>query len=116
MIKPIAVRRVAPAGWGSEVGALGSNGSTMVSLSLDRLARPTEIGQVVRPSEGQEGGFEHIVGEFVNQNKKIIALGAVAMRDPSLLAVALHCIRNGISAGSTLDWHYARKSYFRIRN
>jgi hypothetical protein len=35
---------------------------------------------------------------------------------PCLLAVALHCIRNGISAGSTLDWYYARKSYLRIRN
>jgi hypothetical protein len=51
MIKPIAVRRVAPEGWdsevgasevgASEVGALGSNGTSMVSLLLtDPLDRP----------------------------------------------------------------------------
>src|SRR5438067_7333494 len=57
-IRPTAVRRVAPEGWDSETGVLGSNGATMVSLPLTDQNRPG----CPLPKD-QEGGFRHIVGE-----------------------------------------------------
>src|SRR5437016_4128037 len=57
-IRPTAVRRVAPEGWDSETGVLGSNGATMVSLPLTDRDRPG-----CPPPKDQEGGFRHIVGE-----------------------------------------------------
>src|SRR5271169_6291851 len=52
-IKPTAVRRVAPEGWDSEAGALGTNGATMVSLLLTDRNRPGRP-----PSKDQEAEFK----------------------------------------------------------
>ena len=69
-MRPSAVRRVAP---GSRDKDLGSGGPTMGSLLLTDRKRPG-----LQPPNDQEGGFRHIVGEWLTKTKGLWRCGAGA--------------------------------------
>src|SRR3984957_9961591 len=71
--RPSAVRRVGPGSRALAGRNFGSGGPTMGSLLLTDRKRPG-----LQPPTDQEGGFRHIVGEWLTKTKGLWRCGAVA--------------------------------------